>query len=127
MEIQWVRPVEFREIDRRRVEARVAELAREDSDMIDVRVTALPNSHHRHGGHEVRIACEASGHQIVATRTSADAGLALNEALAVFEREVRRMRHRRTEQRDRAASIRPRRPSTASSTRCSGRRATASS
>jgi cold shock CspA family protein len=47
----------------------------------------------------VRITCEARGKEIVAARTRPDPGLALNEALDVFEREIRRMRHRRTQQR----------------------------
>jgi cold shock CspA family protein len=65
-----------------------------------VRITVRPSGHHRHGGHEVRITCEARGKQIVAARTRPDAGLALNEAMDVFEQELRRLRGRRTEQRE---------------------------
>jgi cold shock CspA family protein len=64
-----------------------------------VRITARPTPHHRHGGQEVRLTCEARGREIVAARTRPDAALALNEALDAFEREVWRMRDRRTRER----------------------------
>ncbi len=99
MELHWVHPEAFREADRLVAEARIGELVRDNTDLIDVRITARPTGHHRHGGQEVRITCEARGKEIVAARTRPDAGLALNEVLDVFEREVRRMRHRRTQQR----------------------------
>jgi ribosome-associated translation inhibitor RaiA len=54
-----------------------------------------PSKHHQHGGDEVRITCDARGKEIVAVRSAPEAGLALNEAVDVFEREVRRMRERR--------------------------------
>lgn len=99
MELHWHRPQVFREEDRTVAEERIAELARDRTDLIDVRISAHPNSHHRHGGQEVRITCQARGQEIVASRIRPDAGLALNEALDVFEREVWRMRDRRTRQR----------------------------
>jgi ribosome-associated translation inhibitor RaiA/cold shock CspA family protein len=100
MELHWVHPEVFREQDRAAAAERIEELARERTDLIDVRITARASGHHRHGGQEVRITCEARGKEIVAARTRPDAGLALNEALDAFEREVWRMRHRRTQQRD---------------------------
>jgi cold shock CspA family protein/ribosome-associated translation inhibitor RaiA len=99
MEVHWVHPDEFREAEREVAMARIEELARDRSDLIDVRITARTTAHHRHGGHEVRITCAARGKEIVAARTRPDAGLALNDALDVFEREVWRMRHRRVQQR----------------------------
>jgi cold shock CspA family protein/ribosome-associated translation inhibitor RaiA len=100
MELHWVHPEVFRDQDRAVAADRIAELARERTDLIDVRITARPSAHHRHGGKEVRIVCEARGREIVAARTRPDAGRALNEALDAFEREVWRMRHRRTQQRE---------------------------
>jgi cold shock CspA family protein/ribosome-associated translation inhibitor RaiA len=99
MQLHWHHADAFREVDRAAAETRVAALAQERTDLIDVHITARPTGHHRHGGQEVRITCEARGKEIVAARTRADAGLALNEALDAFEREVWRMRHRRTQQR----------------------------
>jgi len=99
MEIHWRHPELFSDRDRESTESRLAELARERTDLIDVRITARSTAHHRHGGQEVRIVAEARGAGVVAVRTRADAGLALNEALDAFEREVWRMRHRRTEER----------------------------
>jgi cold shock CspA family protein/ribosome-associated translation inhibitor RaiA len=100
MELHWVHPELFREADRALAAERIAELARERTDLIDVRITARSNGHHRHGGQEVRITCAARGKEIVAARTRPDLGRALNEALDAFEREVWRMRHRRTQQRE---------------------------
>jgi cold shock CspA family protein/ribosome-associated translation inhibitor RaiA len=100
MEIHWYNPEAFREDDRRAAEARIRELTRERSDVIDLRIAARPSAHHRHGGQEVRITCEARGEEIVAARTRPDAGFALNEAMEVLERELWRMRHRRTQRRE---------------------------
>jgi ribosomal subunit interface protein len=100
MEIHWYNPEAFREEDRRLVEERILELTRERTDVIDVRITARPSGHHRHGGQEVRITCEARDKEIVAARTRPDAGFALNEALEVLERELWRMRHRRAQRRE---------------------------
>jgi cold shock CspA family protein/ribosome-associated translation inhibitor RaiA len=99
MEIHWYNPSAFREQDRSGVEGRIRSLVGDQSDVIDVRITARENGHHRHGGHEVRITCQARGAELVAARTRADAGLALNEALDAFERELRRLRDRRGERR----------------------------
>lgn len=99
MNLHWVQPETFPEEQRRIAEARLEELARDHADLIDVRITARPTAHHRHGGQEVRIVGEARRKAIVAARTRPDVGLALNEALDAFEREVWRMRHRRTQER----------------------------
>lgn len=107
MELHWVHPDVFRQEDRLVAEERIAELARDHTDLIDVRITARPTGHHRFGGQEVRITCEARGKEIVAARTRADAGLALNEALDAFEREVWRMRHRRSQQRKERPALMP--------------------
>jgi ribosome-associated translation inhibitor RaiA/cold shock CspA family protein len=98
MQIHWVNGEVFREADRESAEARILELTEGYTDIIDVRVTARSSGHHRHGGNEVRITCEARGKEIVAGRTRPDAGLALNEATDVFERELRRLRDRRSPQ-----------------------------
>lgn len=99
MQLHWHHPEVFDEPDRALAEDRIRALAREHTDLIDVRISARPTGHHRHGGQEVRIVCDARGKEIVATRTRPDPGLALNETLDAFEREIWRMRHRRTQQR----------------------------
>ena len=88
MELHWVHPEVFREADRASAEERIEALGHDRADLIDVRITARGTGHHRHGGQEVRITCQARGREIVAARTRADAGLALNEALDAFEREA---------------------------------------
>jgi ribosomal subunit interface protein len=100
MEIHWYNPEAFRADDRSSAEERIRELTRDRTDVIDVRITARPSGHHRHGGQEVRITCEARGREIVAARTRPDVGFALNEAMEVLERELWRMRHRRTQKRE---------------------------
>jgi cold shock CspA family protein/ribosome-associated translation inhibitor RaiA len=99
LEIHWRHLDEIREEERAAVERKLRALSNGHSDLIDVRIAARPSNHHRHGGHEVRIACQARGHEIVAARTRAEVGLALNEAVDAFVREVRRLRDRRSERR----------------------------
>lgn len=99
MELHWHHPELFSERDRASADERIQALARDHTDLISVRISAKPTAHHRHGGDEVQISCDARGGQIAASRTSSDLGLALNEALDVFEREVWRMRDRRADRR----------------------------
>ncbi len=99
MEIHWVHAGDIPEEQRSLAEERMRALAEGHSDLIDVRITLRATGHHKHGDKEVRIVCEARGREIVASRAREDAGLSLNEALDAFEREVRRMRERRTDQR----------------------------
>jgi cold shock CspA family protein/ribosome-associated translation inhibitor RaiA len=77
------------------IERRLQELASRQDDLIDVRITGRETGHHRHGAREVRITCMARGRELVAARTRDETGLALDEALDVFERELRRLRERR--------------------------------
>jgi ribosomal subunit interface protein len=105
MEIHWQGVEAFRGIDREKVEARIGRLAGEGTDVIDVRIAARTNEHHRHGGQEVRITCQARGREIVAARTCPDVGQALDQALDAFERELRRLRERRAEKRPPPARI----------------------
>ena len=100
MQIHWVNPGVFHEEVRNGVEARIRELTQGHTDIIDVRITARPNGHHRHGGHEVRITCEARGRELVAARSRPDIQLALSETMDVFERELRRLRERRDDPRE---------------------------
>jgi cold shock CspA family protein/ribosome-associated translation inhibitor RaiA len=95
MQIHWRNLDEIREEEREAAERKLRALANGHSDLIDVRIAARPNNHHRHGGQEVRIACQARGREIVAARTRPEIGLALNEAVDAFVREVRRLRDRR--------------------------------
>jgi cold shock CspA family protein/ribosome-associated translation inhibitor RaiA len=99
MQFHWVGGEAFEPSDRHRVEARIRSLVEGRTDLIDVRITARKSDHHRHGDQEVRIVCQARGGEIVAARTRPDAGLALNEAMDVFERELRRLRTFSREQR----------------------------
>jgi cold shock CspA family protein/ribosome-associated translation inhibitor RaiA len=107
MEIHWRGAKDFGESDRRAAEDRLLALARDHTDLIDVRIDARVTAHHRHGGQEVRIAGAALGQRIIAARTRPDASLALREAIDAFEREVWRMRHRRTQRREERAAPPP--------------------
>ncbi len=95
MEIHWVGFKELDELVRAQVESRLEVLASGHSDLIDLRIAARSTRHHHHGDQEVRITCQARGKEIVAARTRADLGLALNEVMDVFEREVHRLREKR--------------------------------
>jgi len=104
MEIHWKGLDEVSAFEKDRIEERLRSLEEGHLDLIDVRIAARPTNHHRHGGQEVGITCEARGKQIVASRARADLGLSLNEALDAFEREVRRMREKRSERSTRNVS-----------------------
>jgi cold shock CspA family protein/ribosome-associated translation inhibitor RaiA len=95
VEIHWVGLSDRDGADQAEIEARLELLAEGHDDLIDLRITGRKTRHHLHGGHEVRITCQARGSEIVAARTRPDLGLALNEALDAFEREVHRLRGKR--------------------------------
>ena len=99
MDVHWHRPELFSEGERNAADRRIGDLARDHTDLVDVRISAQPSTHHRRGAHEVRVTCDARGRQIVAARTQSDAGLALKKSLDAFEREVWRMRQRRAARR----------------------------
>ncbi len=99
MEIHWDGLEDIPNERRNAIAARIQELAAEHDDLFDVRVVGRQTRHHRHGGCEVVIACQARGKEIVAKRTREDISLALDEVLDAFEREVRRLRGRRLDRR----------------------------
>jgi CspA family cold shock protein len=99
MDIQWVHADEIQDDLRSRVESRLWEVEGGHGDLIDVRITARTTRHHVHGGQEVRITALARGRELVAARTRADVGQALDEAVDAFVREVRRLRDRREKRR----------------------------
>ena len=99
MEIHWRNMDEIEAAQREAVERRLSALAEGQTDLIDLRIVAKPNNHHRHGRQEVHIACQARGAELVATRTGDDIGKALNEAVDAFVHEVRRLRDRRGDHR----------------------------
>ncbi len=107
MEIHWVGMGELEEGERLEIEGRLGLLAKDYDDLIDLRIAGRKTRHHKHGAQEVRITCQARGREIVAARTRPDLGLALNEALDVFEREVHTLRRKR---RDRARARPPEPP-----------------
>ena len=99
MEIHWRNMDEIEATQRDAVERRLQALSDGHTDLIDLRIVAKPNNHHRLGGQEVHIACQARGAELVATRTGEDLGQALHEALDAFVHEVRRLRDRRADHR----------------------------
>jgi cold shock CspA family protein/ribosome-associated translation inhibitor RaiA len=99
MEIHWRHMDELGAEAREAAEARLRELAGDHGDLIDVRISGRTTGHHRHGGQEVRIVCQARGRELVAARAREDLALSFQEALDAFEREVHRMRHKRQQQR----------------------------
>ena len=99
MEIHWRNLDEIDENQRDVVERRLRALADGHTDLIDLRIAAKPNNHHRHGGQEVNIACLARGKELVASRVGEDIGQALHEAVDAFVGEVRKLRDRRADHR----------------------------
>jgi len=100
VEIHWVDFGGVAERQRTAVEERLRSLAEGYSDLIDVRLTAHTTPHHRHGGQEARITAAMRGKEIIAARTRDDLGLALDEAMDAFERELRELRDRKRQRRN---------------------------
>jgi len=99
MEIHWRNAEEISTDVHEQIEERLRILDGDHEDLIDVRIAVKTSGHHRHGGQEVRITCQARGKELVAARTRDDVGQALDEVVDAFEREVWRMRHRRIQRR----------------------------
>jgi ribosomal subunit interface protein len=107
VEIHWHDVETLSEAERSAIEERIARLASHHSDLIDIRITGRTTRHHRRGNQEVRITADVRGSEIVAARTRTELGLAMNEAMDAFERELRRMRGRRRSRRSEQAPAPP--------------------
>jgi ribosomal subunit interface protein len=95
------------EAQRDAVEDRIRKLAEGHTDLIDVRITGHETNHHRHGGAELRITADVRGAEIVAARTRDDLGLALDESMDAFDREIRKLRDRRRDKRTERPALPP--------------------
>ena len=107
MEIHWTHMDEVDDALRALAEERMRALAEGHTDLIDVRITGHHTQHHRHSAREVRITCQARGRELVVTREMDELGLALNEALDVFEREVKELRRRQRDRRSERPALPP--------------------
>ncbi len=92
MEIHWKGATGLSDAERDAIESRLESLAGGHSDLIDIRIALDDSAHHRRGGKGARIVCQARGREIVVGREAEDVLLALDQAMDVFEREVRRLR-----------------------------------
>jgi cold shock CspA family protein/ribosome-associated translation inhibitor RaiA len=99
MEIHWAQFPDLNPEVRAAIEARIQQLAEDHDDLIDVRIVGHVTHHHRHGGCGVRVTCLARGQQLVAMRERDELGLALNEVMDDFERQVHELRRMRREAR----------------------------
>jgi cold shock CspA family protein/ribosome-associated translation inhibitor RaiA len=97
VEIHWRNLDELGSDRRSAIEARLRDLDEGHDDLIKLWITGTRTPHHRHGGQEVRLRCQARGRELVAARTRPDLGKALDEVLDAFEREVRKLRDRRSD------------------------------
>jgi cold shock CspA family protein/ribosome-associated translation inhibitor RaiA len=98
MQIHW-RNLPLAPHARARIEERLRALAAGRDDLIELHISGKQSAHHVHGAQEVSVRSHARGREIVATRTRPDLGVALDEALGAFERELRRVRERDREPR----------------------------
>lgn len=107
MEIHWVDCGDLGESTRGAAEQRLRALGEGHTDLIDVRFAARTTGHHRLGNQEIRITAQLRGKEIVAARTRDELGQALDEALDVFESEVRDLRLRRRARRSESEAAPP--------------------
>jgi ribosomal subunit interface protein len=106
VEIHWRNMEGLTSAARNSIEERLRRLDEGHGDLVKLWITGATTAHHRHGAQEVSLRCQARGRELVAARTRADLGQALDEVLDVFERELRKLRERRTDER----SARPAEP-----------------
>ncbi len=99
MEIHWRNGDGIPEKEKGKIEGRLRALEETHKDLIDIRINIKRTGHHRHGGQEVVIACQARRKEIIASRTRPDAALALNEAVDVLERQIVKLRVKRRDRR----------------------------
>jgi len=99
VQVHWRHPNELSDEIREDAEARLQRLANGRTDLIDTWIDVALDGHHRKGNGRVAIRCQARGAELVAHGEREDAELALQQALEVFEREVKRMRERRKDRR----------------------------
>jgi len=105
VQIHWVNCQSLPQPQREAVEDRIRKLGEGHTDLIDVRIAGHESGHHRHGNCELRIIADVRGTEIVAVRNREDLGLALDEAMDAFDRELRKLRGKRRDRRtDRPAS-----------------------
>ena len=100
MEIHWRNMDELGRGRRGEIEERLARLEEGHNDLIKLWITGAKTPHHRHGAQEVSLRCQVRGRELVAARTRPDLGQALDEVLDVFERELRKLRDRRSDERN---------------------------
>ena len=94
MEIHWDDLGEIGEAVRTEAEARLRRLVAQHDDVLSVRIAGQSSRHHRQGGREVHITARAKGRELAASRSGADLGAALHDALDAFARELRHLRAR---------------------------------
>jgi ribosome-associated translation inhibitor RaiA/cold shock CspA family protein len=108
MQIHWRHAGKLSPAERDHAARHLGELEKGHSDLTDLWVDVASGSeHHRKGNEKVTIRCQARRAEIVATGTHVEAGLALREAIEKFEREVWRLRDKRSEHRRRSEAAPP--------------------
>jgi cold shock CspA family protein/ribosome-associated translation inhibitor RaiA len=101
VEIHWRNLDALPSARRNAIEARLLRLDEGHGDLLKLWITGATTPHHRHGAQEVSLRCQARGRELVAARSRPDLGQALDEVLDIFERELRKLRDRRSDERSR--------------------------
>ncbi|HPG25551.1 MAG TPA: cold shock domain-containing protein [Myxococcota bacterium] len=108
MQIHWRNPGDLSELERDFAMRHLEGLAAGHNDLTDVWIDVMPSSdHHRKGNERVKIRCQARRATLIATGQDVETGLALRSAVEKLEREVWRLRDRRTNRRPRELGAAP--------------------
>ncbi len=100
MEIHWHHAKFVDDEAKAEIEQRLHALADQGhNDLIDVRISGNPSRHKGHTKHEVKITCDARGHEIVARCSGDRLENALHDALESFKQQVRHMRSKQKDHR----------------------------
>ena len=98
MEIHWDH-LELSDVLREAAETKLRRIAAQHDDLLSLHIVGRDSAHHRKGGREVRVSGHTKGREIAASATGPDLGKALHDALGAFERELRKLRGRRSARR----------------------------
>jgi len=99
MDIQWHVVTDLNADLREAAEARILKLKEGQKDLIHIVVNVEGSKHHQHGNAKVKIRCQAKGRELIVQEKDDEPEIALNRAVDVFEREVRKLRSKRRDHR----------------------------
>lgn len=96
MEIHWRNPGALKDEERETAEHRLHKLAGDHHDVVDVWIDVADEHHHRKGTGNVTIRGDVRRAALIAIGNAEDASMSLRAALRAFEKQLHKLRDRRS-------------------------------